>query len=335
MKVPSLYNEDELSKSLEMQQKLAWDLEKDFNWSGGVDLTRPLVPLNKNSKLYKSLSNEQRLVLSQILGLIVNESFNEFEMSLERFRKQCFDDVLDKYPVNPEFLALGVEFFEDEHKHSLAFLRYTEIFAKELGIEVSELKAILPSMQNNKLAEVFNINSIAGGSAIWWLAAAVEEESILLYHFLRLFRNDVDPLYYQLHKNHFEEEARHASFAFMMLELIEKRSKTPLDKVIKKLDFIISDIFQVTWTFAELSKINKVKDLEHKHEFFKILSSTIPHIKEVGPIELIHSLFTETPYISMILNPSSNKNVSDALHKYRPWQIPRPKIKDMDFTCEF
>ncbi|OUR95229.1 hypothetical protein A9Q84_15415 [Halobacteriovorax marinus] len=335
MKIPDLYNDLELKRYLDVQQKFAWDLEADFNWAGGVDLSKPLVPLSKNNKLFEGFASEQKLVISQMLGLIVNEAFNEFEISLDKFKKQCWEDILLKNPVNPEMWDLGVEFFEDEHKHSLAFNRYTDIFAKSVDVEAEELKQILPSMENNKLAKLFNVNAMAGGAAIWWLAAAVEEESMMLYQYIRNFKGEIDPLYHQLHKNHFEEEARHASYAFLMLELIEKRSKTPVDVLMQKIDFILSDVFQITWTFTELSKVRKVKHLTQKNEFFKILASTIPLMREKGPIEIIHSLFTDTPYISMILNPKENRNIKDAIEKFRPWALPKFKPQGHDLTCEF
>ncbi|MEZ0370815.1 MAG: hypothetical protein ACAI44_17115, partial [Candidatus Sericytochromatia bacterium] len=124
MKIPSLYDDQELERYLRIQQDKAWDLEKDFPWAGGIDLKKPFAALDKQAIFFPQASYQQRVMISQYLGLVVASIISEFEVILTRLKKAAWDNHSKKYPVNPELLALGEEFFVQEHKHSQAFERF-------------------------------------------------------------------------------------------------------------------------------------------------------------------------------------------------------------------
>ena len=102
-------------------------------------------------------------------------------------------------------------------------MRFLSIFAKETNVSVSELQSLLPVLDKSKIESLFRVNGVVGGQALWWVVAAVEEESIMVYRHLHKFKKDLDPLYYELHRKHFEEETRHAAYAFLMLDLFRRR----------------------------------------------------------------------------------------------------------------
>ncbi len=45
-----------------------------------------------------------------------------------------------------------------------------------------------------------------GGHAFWWVVAVVEEVALLIYQAVYRHRKQMDPLFYQIHRKHFEEE---------------------------------------------------------------------------------------------------------------------------------
>ena len=334
MYIPDILNETELEKYLAQQKKHAWDLEKDINWEIGVDLAKPFVTLPNDPVIFKNASPKELLVISQFLGLIINSTVCELENALERSKKECWVNLIRKYPVNPEFIALGEEFFEDEKKHSKAFMRFLSIFAKETNVSVSELQSLLPVLDKSKIESLFRVNSVVGGQALWWVVAAVEEESIMVYRHLHKFKKDLDPLYYELHRKHFEEETRHAAYAFLMLDLFRRRAKNPINLLAKKLDFIFSEIMQITWVMKELLKFINIKKFKNRHPFYETLDGVLPLLSEFTPTELIQKLFLEAPYISMILNPRNNKNIKRSLEEIGSFTIDRGTPSEIELGIE-
>ena len=326
---PDYYNEEELTRYLKMQQKHAWDLQKDIAWDKGIDLSRPFVALDKNSILFPRATLQEKIVISQFMGLIINSTINELEKALERSRVQCWENLLRKYPVNPELWELGEEFFADEAKHSAAFERHLDIFASTVNVTQDELRSLLPAFDRSRIEGLFRVNGLVGGHAMWWVVAAVEEESILVYRHLKRYEKDIDPLYFDLHKKHFEEESRHAAYAFIMLDIYRKRANSPLSIMTKKLDFLFSEVMQVTWVFHQMLKGFNIRKYRDRHPFFEQLYRVLPMLTELTPLEIIHTLFTRAPYISLFLNPLSNKHVNEAVKQGNCYKIPRPGLFDV------
>ncbi|OUR99535.1 hypothetical protein A9Q84_00515 [Halobacteriovorax marinus] len=328
-----IFDEVMLSRQLEVQKSKGWDLDKDLNWSGGVDLSKSLLPLNQNNMLFPNATSEQKLVISQLMGLIVASSIAQLEQVANDLKEPTWNRFLRKYPVNPELFELGEHFYEDEMKHSMAFNRYIDSFAAQVNVDPSDLRQFLPQANNSIATQIYKLNSLAGGMAIWWLIAAVEEESILIYKYMKGMKGSVDPLYYQLHKLHFEEEVRHKSYAFMMLKVHEEFSNTPQSLLLKKLDFIIAEVLNLTWTFNQLFKIRNFKKFENHHPFFKTLASLEGMLGQRNPLEIINCLFKDTPYISSALHMSEQKHVKELLDRFGVPSIPLSKTKTVGELC--
>ncbi|MBT5093271.1 MAG: hypothetical protein HOM21_03445, partial [Halobacteriovoraceae bacterium] len=312
----NLYDEKKLARLLEVQKVKGWDLERDINWSRGIDLKKPLLPLDNNAILFPNASSEQRLVISQMMGLIVASTISQLEDIANRLKVPTWERILDKYPVNPEMVELGEHFYADEIKHSKAFNRYIDLFAKEVNVTPEQLKEFLPSSRNSLLGGIYKLNSMAGGMALWWLIAAVEEESILFFEYIRNVKGEVDPLYYELHKCHYEEELRHKSYASLMLQLNHDFSKVPARVIWQKIDFIIAEILNISWTFNQLFKVKNIKKLAKHHEFFRILDGLSETLEGHNSLGTLHTLFTSAPYISDTLNLSEHQNLKLLMEKY-------------------
>ena len=315
--MPNLYDEEKLIKYLGKQKKHAWDVEKDFNWSHKIDLTKEFVPLPNDFILSPYINEEQKLLVSQLIGLMINSTICELEGALERSKKQCWTDVINQYPVSPEFEDLGENFFIEEKKHSVAFDKFLEKFAEETNVSVQELQQILPTLNKSKIETLFRMNSFLGGKALWMVVAAVEEESIEVYKQMKPHRENIDELFLALHQKHFEEETRHASFAFLMLELLEERTSTPVRLMSRYLDFIMSEVLQVSWILAELMKVVHLEKLKTRHPFYEGLADLVPLIGQFTFTDVLKSLFKDAPFISLILRPGLNKHLSQYLDEQK------------------
>lgn len=317
MKIPDLYDDLEIERRLHIQQERAWDLENDFPWRGGTDLNKPFVALDEKALLFPGISQEQRLVLSQYMGLVVACVFSEFENILTRLKKAAWEQPIAKYPVSPEMIDFGEEFFIEEYKHSQAFERYLQIFADEVNVSYEELLSILPQYNYAHLDQLYRVNALLGGVGVWWIAAAVEEMSILVYLDLHRYKEELDPLYYTLHRRHFEEEARHACFAFMMLDLLFTRNKRMVSKILRSYDFVLSQMVSMQWLMQELLlRVPTILLYRNRHPFFQTLSGLMPHISTPNPIKIMQELFTSTPYFSMLMNPASYPRIRKTLDTY-------------------
>lgn len=310
-----------------MQKVHGWDLEHDLVWDQGVDLSKFLLPIEKKSNFFPSASFDERRVISQILGLIVASSIAEMESIAVELKEPTWERLLKKYPVNPELYELGNHFYEDENKHSQAFKKYIDKFAEALNVDPSDLKSILPQSNKTLLKQVFKLNSLAGGMAIWWLIAAFEEESILFFRYIKDHKENIDPLYYNLHRLHFEEEIRHKSYAFMMLKVHEEFETTPHTLFLKKLDFIVAEILNLTWTFNQLGNLKKLKQLQNHHPFFNTLLSLSETLGQRNPLEILNGLFNEVPYISNTMHLSDQQHIKDLLNRFGVPSIPMPNKK--------
>lgn len=323
-----IFNEKKLERLYRLQIDKEIDFDKRIPWDLGVDLSKPGLPLSDSFDFLGFSCPEEKLALSQLMGLIVASTISELEMVANTLKKPCFIDILNKYPVNPEMFALGEQFFKEERKHAEAFQKYVDCFACEVDIEPNILKSFLPSAQNSYFVRgLYGLNAKAGGMALWWLVAAVEEESILIYRHIQENKGECDPLYENIHQCHFEEEIRHKSYACMMIELVNQISKKPNTLLLKKIDFLMAETLNLSWTFKELLKTRKLKTLKDHHPFFYHISNVLEKLENYKPLDLVNILFTESPYISSALHMAENHHVNEMLKKYKSVKMPLPMVK--------
>ena len=334
MKMPQPDDEVALAKLLERQKKLSFDFEKGVNWRAGIDLTRYFVPLDTDALVFPNASPEQRLVMSQYLGLVIAQTFAEMETALTQAKEVVWKKKLQLYPVNPEFEALGDQFFAEEEKHSRMFRRYLEVFAQETGVTYEELTSMLPTVSGTILQKTLKLNSEIGGHALWWVLSLVEEVSILIYKQLQPFSKKMDPLYFELHRRHFEEEVRHSPYSYWMIEHLYRRNKSFSNMIFRKTDLVLAQALEITWALSSLSRIRNAFWLRKKHPFYATLTSCIPLLRKLSPIEVIRRLFVTAPFVSLLLNPNYHNDYQTLIGKLRALQIPTPKPQPQSLSAE-
>lgn len=334
MKMPQPDDERALTKILERQKKLAWDFEASLPWARGVDLSRPFVPLDHDNLVFPEASREQRLILSQYLGLVIAQTFAEMETALVQAKEFVWRQQLELYPISPEFEALGHEFFAEEEKHSRMFRRFLRAFAEQTGIAPLDLHEILPAVSGTVLQKTLKLNSDIGGHALWWVLTLVEEISILIFKQMRPFKKGLDPLYFEIHRRHFEEEVRHSPYSYWMIEHLYKRHKSLSGLVFRKTDLVLAQGLEIAWAFSSLSRIKNAFWLRKKHPFYATLLSCVPLLRKLGPVEAIRRLFVTAPFVSLLLNPQHHSDYQGLIAKLRALQIPTPAPRPQPLSAD-
>ncbi len=327
MRQVSLYDDLSLKSLLHLQLEKEWDLEHSIPWEKGVDLTKPFVPLDQEALFFPDSSKEERLVISQMMGVIIATSICEMEECLLRLKKIAWTNPINKHPVSPEFLAFGEQFFIEEQKHSTAFRRYLCEFAQKVNLDLHELRGILPLVEGTITERILRKNLEGGGCAFWWVVAEVEQEFLHLYHTLNPFKEKLDPLYFILHKKHFEEEARHAPFPYLMLELLMTREKNIKHSLHAKSDLVISQFLTTLWAGHSLLKMKSIRKFSKNSEFFMILSHALESLDHQPPWHWFWKFLTSTPYVSSLVNPKFHHRFMRFTEEHKIMSLPFPNPK--------
>ena len=304
-----------------------WDLEESIDWSLGIDMSCPFVSLDEHAFLFPGASKEQRLAISQMMGIVIAASIFEMEECLIRIKSECFLKPFSRYPVSPEFLDLGEQFFAEEVKHSTAFKRYYDMFSVGVGVDPDDFLKILPRIHNSKTESFLRFHSNQGGHAFWWIVAIVEQEFLSIYRNLKPNKDILDPLYFRLHHLHFEEEARHAPFPLFMLDFLNETETKPLHLLFKNFDLVCAQVLQSTWTLMSLQKLKSIKRFKGQDPFFDVLISTIPFLEKQNMFKTIYSLITKAPYTSTFLNPAGTQKILKIAKANGRYSLPFPGIQ--------
>jgi hypothetical protein len=327
MKPVSVFDREALQRQIDIQTSHAWDLETSFDWHLTIDTQKIFVPLDKNNFVFPGASSEQSLAISHLLGLMINETICEMECSLPRLKFQAWEKVLDRYPVNREMQELGEMFFDEEDKHAKSFQKFFEKFCHQLNIDPKELRLLLPSGHNSNFQKLMIKNAELGGAAFWWTVASVEETSIQVFRAMTLQKKNADPLYFQLHQRHAEEESRHDNYAFMMIDIFHQMPKTLKERVLAKTDNLLAELLPGPWVLTELMKIYKAKEFAHRHPFFQVIAESLPLLEQQSRPELLWRFINSTPYISWLVNPAFRKKQRDSLQKVQSLRLPLKERK--------
>jgi len=319
-----LFDHVALAAQVKRQRKYAWDLDKGVQWSLGVDTTLPFLPLDSQSIACPGASQEQRLALSQLVGLIINSTISEMESVITKLRRVAWAEPLREFSVNPEMWELGDLFFIEENKHALAFNRFNQLFCQTEGIDPEQLDRLLPKAFGSLFLKAVIANAKSGGHAFWWIVAAVEEVSLSLFQDIHRVRDSIDPLYYEVHKKHMEEEKRHHNYAFLMLELIERRSFSLKRLLHRKTDLLFGQLFSSGWVLGELNKIFLAESMTNDHPFFQVIASCLPLMRQLTIPELMSRLFVSAPYVSLVLNTKNHRLTSRMAITHRAFNFPFP-----------
>ncbi len=298
---------EKLAAQVVRQRKHAFDLNADIPWQVPIDYTRFLLPLDSDAIAFPGAAPEQRLALSQLMGLIINSTIAEMESVIHVLRHDAWTKPLRAYPANPEMWELGDLFFEEENKHALVFNRYNRLFCEQAGLDPEQVDRLLPKAFGSWFLHAIRANARSGGTAFWWVVASVEEVSLELFRQIQKDKNGVEPLYLTVHKRHAEEEARHHNYAFLMLELLSQKNVGLAQRLRRKTDLLFAQVFSTGWVLSELHRIFEVKGMRSDHPFYETLAGCLPLFDKVPLSTLLQKLFVSAPYVGLVLNTKNHK----------------------------
>ena len=320
-------DEVSLRNQIRSQKAHAWDLATSLDWGRGIDLEKPLLPLDEDAIVFPGVSDEQRLALSQMMGLFINTTIAEMESVIHKLRDVAWHRALRQFPVNPELVELGDLFFEEELKHSAAFHRYNDIFCHQTGVPEDILRELLPKVWGSSFLKHVLANANSGGTAFWWVVASVEEVSIEVYKELHRWRFAVEPLYLQLHLKHLEEESRHRNYAFLMLDVMKRQPKPWAKRFSAKADLLLAQGLSTAWLISELQKALQVEKYASAHPWFSTVASALPHFRNVGLFSLIKKMFVTAPFLSVMLNTRYHDHTMQKARAQKVFSFPFPEPK--------
>jgi len=156
----------------------------------------------------------------------------------------------------------------------------------------------------------------------------VEQQFLHLYSLIAPHEKNLEPLHFELHQKHFEEEARHAPFPYLLIELMSERTRSPWTKAKGRIALMMAHFLQSAWTVDSLRIAKKnIAGLSHTHRFFADLESALPLLERQSFSRLMWRMFTRSPFVSSLVNPSAHKKVNRFARKNGIFVIPFPEPK--------
>ncbi len=301
---------DTLIRRTRLQEAHEWDLFLDIPWDKSVDTSLDLLPVDSSMIETLNCSKEETKAASWVLGLIAASAIAEHEKVLINLKPLCWDSLSQ----SPAMRELGEQFFKEEAKHSKAYSRYLDTAAKELNLLPEELRSVLPTFNSNSIiAQLHKLDFLLGGKSIWWCVAVTEEESIKFFRMIAKKEKDIDPLFFTINKLHYEEEIRHSSFSYMMLD----QNKS----FISNFSYSLYRSLQMIWLYKELKRLKKVKNFKDRHPILNNFSSLVERYETLPIMKKLQLFFNDISYTKMMLNPHKHVRIAHQIKKTKRFYL--------------
>jgi hypothetical protein len=209
---------------VEVSERVAWKIDDIINDTTNLDFTRAFLP---NSLVLadeiKCLSASEKLTLNQIRGNSYVHLFGFVEeyiiaLAVRHASAEIFGDEAS--------LRALLRFAEEESKHQTMFKRFGAVFARGFKTECGVIGGA------ETVAGV-----ILSKSPIAVVLITLHLELATQAHFVECFREgkeDVDPLFRQMFRAHWLEEAQHAKIDLLELEkLVGEANEAIVDTAFK------------------------------------------------------------------------------------------------------
>jgi len=254
-----LTRHNRIDSMLRTQKAQEWHIDGNVPWTK-LDVRQPLMPTSLFR--HSTLTENEWVALAQLLGLMSIAAISQHEAVMGAIEQQSLNGVDLGHESAGNLKPLLDQFFREESKHSEAFARYIELFAKQKGIDLSDLKRLLPQLPRTSwITRGFLFLNWLGGNAIWHLVQMTELESIDLYRFLLDSGANVEPLFLELNRLHYEEEVRHISVPALVLQ-----AKGPSPA--RRLNLVAARLLHSLWAIGQFRRLYQLRRLRHVHPFF-------------------------------------------------------------------
>ncbi len=326
MRVLDVDNPARIERLVDLMRRKAWDVDRDFDWQAPIDVDKPLLPLAQIDRMFPGLDAGEQLVLSQLFGIIVAHVFSDAELFLNKTREALWPDFQRLFAGHPALLDLGTQFFDEERKHAEMFRRYIQRWLSARGLDPERFAAQQPRFSESWQHRAILRNARGGGLAFWWIVLLAEEESPLIYQYLEAAPEALEPLYVRVHRKHFEEEARHATFAYTAMAYLADRAPARHRAVHRRTDVVLCQALQ--WSFMLQAIVGQRRRMRAAppHPWVEAVAGAMKKVQRLPLRHLFRVMFREPTLVGPFLNFRFHANMVEMARTRRLWSLPLPNV---------
>jgi hypothetical protein len=326
MRILNVEEPERIHNLVGLMRRKAWDLDGDFAWDAPIDVGKPLLPLAQIDHMFPGLDDDERLALSQILGLIVAQIFSDAEQFLNTARDTLWPDFERLFAKHPVLLDLGTQFFDEERKHAEMFRRYITRWLEARGLEPARFFERQPRFSESWQHRVILRNAARGGLSFWWIVLLAEEESPLIYKYLEEAPDDIEPLYLRIHRKHFEEEARHATFAYTAMAYLADHMGGMERAIHRRGDVILSQLMQWSFMLQAFARERRELRTTPEHPWLDTVTQAMRRVQRLPLGHLFRVFFREPTLVGPFFNFRFHENMVEMARTRRLWSFPLPAV---------
>ncbi len=309
MRILDLGQPERVASLVDLMRRKAWDLDRDFDWEAPIDVARPLLPLAEIDRMFPGLDDADRLTLSQLFGIVVAYVFSDAERFLNATREELRDDFERLFAGHPVLLDLGAQFFDEERKHAEMFRRYIGRWLAARGLDPDAFLAEQPRFADSWQHRVILRDAARGGLAFWWLVLLAEEESPLIYRHLEDAAGEIEPLYLRIHRKHFEEEARHATFAYTAMAYLADRNPGVGRALRRRTGVVLAQLLQWSFMATGLLRTRQARRRGPSHPWLTAVETAMAKVERLPAGHLWRVLLREPTLLGPFLNYRFHANM--------------------------
>lgn len=311
---------------VDVMRRRAFDLERDFDWSAPIDPARPLLPLAQIERMFPGLAPEERLAVSQLFGILAAQIFSDAEQFLNKTRETLWGDFERLFAEQPALLELGTQFFDEERKHAEMFRRYIVRWLEAQGLDPVRFFETRPRFSESWQHRAILRNAARGGLAFWWIVLLAEEESPLVYKYLEESADEIEPLYLRIHRKHFEEEARHATFAYTAMSYLADRMPPRRRAWHRRVDVVLCQLLQWSFMAQALRQQRRETRSAPDHPWVRSVVRAMSKVERLPKRHLFRMLFREPTVVAPFLNYRFHAHMVEMARRHRLWTFPLPAV---------
>jgi len=314
------------TRLVDLMRRKAWDLDGDFDWDAPIDVDKPLIPLAEVDRMFPGLDVDEQRTLSQLFGIMAAAIFSDAEVFLSHTRDALWPDFRRLFAAHPHLLTLGEQFFDEERKHAAMFERYVDRWLATRGLDPQRMRATRARFVDSWQRRVIQRNAARGGLAFWWIVLLAEEESPLIYRHLEASPDEVEPLYLRCHRKHFEEEARHATFAYTAMAYLADRMSPRERAWRRRVDVPLCQVLQLSFLAQAMLHQRRAMQSAPPHPWTQAVRAAMTKVEALPPAHLFRVLFREPTLIGPFLNFRFHASMVEMATTRQLWSLPLPAV---------
>ncbi len=170
------------------------------------------------------------------------------------------------------------------------------------------------------------VSAARGGLSFWWIVLLAEEESPLIYKYLEESTGDIEPLYLRIHRKHFEEEARHATFAYTAMAYLADHMGGLERSLHRRSDVIRCQLMQWSFMVQAFARQRREMRTAPAHPWIDTVTRAMAKVQRLPLSHLFRVCFREPTLVGPFFNYRFHQNMVEMAHTRRLWSCPLPAV---------